>query len=130
VIIGGIFRLYCTSTLGKFWSFELSIRKEHRLVTSGPYSVVRHPSYTAYILQYVGIMVMYGSQGSWMRESGILQVPFVKVPAAICLFLITAGAWASIRRPPVEDKMLQRAFGKEWEEWAKKVKYRLLPGIY
>jgi protein-S-isoprenylcysteine O-methyltransferase Ste14 len=130
VAIGGMVRLYCSSTLGESRSFALSIRKEHRLVTSGPYSVVRHPSYTAYILQYVGMVVMYGSQGSWMRESGVMQVPFVKVSAAIYFFLVTAAAWAAIRRSPVEDKMLQRALGEEWEEWAKRVQYRLFPGIH
>ncbi|KAG2117162.1 uncharacterized protein F5147DRAFT_302956 [Suillus discolor] len=112
IAIGGALRLYCISTLGKFWSFHLSVRKEHRLVTSGPYSVVRHPSYTGVLFQGIGVAVMYGSQGSWMRQSGILQVPFIKV------------------RPAEEDRMLQRALGEEWENWAKKVKYRLIPGVY
>ena len=128
--IGGLFRLYCSLTLGKFWSFQLSVRKEHRLVTSGPYSVVRHPSYTGFIVQYVGIIVMYGSQGSWVRESGVLQVLFVKVLAAIYVFVWTVGTGVAVRRPPMEDKMLQRALGEEWEDWAKRVKYRLIPGIY
>ncbi|KAG1873188.1 hypothetical protein F4604DRAFT_2011999 [Suillus subluteus] len=108
VTVGGFFRLYCSSTLGKQWSFPLSIRKEHRLVTSGPYSIVRHPSYTGYLLQYVGIIAMY--------------VPVVKV---VAVFVGTV-----IHRPAVEDKMLQRVMGDEWMNWAKRVKYRLIPGIY
>ncbi|KAG1878800.1 hypothetical protein F4604DRAFT_574321 [Suillus subluteus] len=45
--MGGALRLYCISTLGKFWSFkDLSVRTVHRLVTRGPYSVVLHRSYT------------------------------------------------------------------------------------
>ncbi|KAG1732670.1 uncharacterized protein EDB91DRAFT_1205944 [Suillus paluster] len=130
VTIGGVLRLYCISTLGKFWSFQLSIRNKHRLVTSGPYSVVRHPSYTGLLLQYIGIIIMYGNQGSWMRQSGILQVPSIEALAAISFFLCTVGAWASISRPSVEDEMLQRALGEEWETWARRVRYRLLPGIY
>ncbi|KAG1733692.1 hypothetical protein EDB19DRAFT_1911408 [Suillus lakei] len=131
VVIGGLLRLYCMSTLGKFWSFHLSVRKEHRLLTSGPYSVVRHPSYTGLLLQSAGIAVMYGSQGSWMRQSGILQVPIIKVLAVISFFVfITVATCVSISRPAVEDKMLQRALGEEWESWAKKVKYRLIPGVY
>ncbi|KAG2094021.1 uncharacterized protein F5147DRAFT_820735 [Suillus discolor] len=105
IALGGALRLYCMSTLGKFWSFNLSVRKEHRLVTSGPYSVVRHPSYTGLLLQSAGMAVAYGSQGSWMRQSGIF-------------------------RPALEDQMLQRALGEEWENWAKEVRYRLVPGIY
>ncbi|KAG2031139.1 hypothetical protein BDR03DRAFT_1016388 [Suillus americanus] len=131
VAIGGVLRLYCMSTLGKFWSFHLSVRKEHRLVTSGPYSVVRHPSYTGLLLQSVGIAFMYGSQESWMRQSGILQLPFVKVFAMTGFFLfITSAAWVSINRPAEEDQMLQRALGAEWENWAEKVRYRLIPGVY
>jgi protein-S-isoprenylcysteine O-methyltransferase Ste14 len=73
---------------------------------------------------------MYGSQGSWMRESGILQMPFVEVLATIYFLLYTAGTSAIFYRIPLEDKMLQHAFGEEWESWVKSVKYRLLPGVY
>ncbi|KAG2131644.1 hypothetical protein DEU56DRAFT_740035 [Suillus clintonianus] len=127
---GGVIRLYCIWTLGKLWSFQLSVRKEHSLMTSGPYSIVRHPSYTGCLLQYVGVIVMYGSPGSWMWQSGILQVPFTRVIAAISFILFTVCAWVAITRPAVEDKMLQRALGEEWANWAKKVNYRLLPGVY
>ncbi|KAG1733690.1 hypothetical protein EDB19DRAFT_1729945, partial [Suillus lakei] len=130
VIAGGMFRRYCVLTLGKCWSWPLSIRKEHRLVTDGPYSVVRHPSYTGYLLQYIGVIVMYGDQGSWLRQSGFLQVPYVKVLAAAGFYAFTVGACLAASRPPIEDKMLQRALGKDWDDWAKRVKYRLIPGIY
>jgi len=131
IAIGGALRFYCISTLGKFWSFHLSVRKEHRLVTSGPYSVVRHPSYTGLLLQVTGAAIMNGSQGSWMRQSGILQVPFIKVLAMVFFFgSVTLGTWISLSRPAVEDRMLQLALGEEWENWAKKVRYRLVPGVY
>ncbi|OAX37002.1 hypothetical protein K503DRAFT_771940 [Rhizopogon vinicolor AM-OR11-026] len=130
VAIAGAVRHYCALTLGKFWSFELSVRREHRLVTSGPYSVVRHPSYAAYLLQYAGLVVMYWSQGSWLRESGILQMPFARVLAAMCFFMFTAGVSTGVRRVPMEDRILHGALGEEWENWAKRVKYRLIPGVY
>ncbi|KAG1733687.1 hypothetical protein EDB19DRAFT_1729932 [Suillus lakei] len=129
-IIGGVFRHYCVLALGKRWSWPISLRKDHRLVTHGPYSFVRHPSYTGFIIQYIGLIVMYGHKGSWLRESGFLQVPFVKVIAAAGFYAFSLGTVISIVRPAVEDKMLQRALGKEWEDWAKRVKYRLLPGVY
>ncbi|KAG1855325.1 hypothetical protein DFJ58DRAFT_727520 [Suillus subalutaceus] len=88
------------------------------------------PSYTGFLLQYVGIVITHGSQRSWMRQSGILEVPYMKVLAAIVFFLLTTGALGAINRPSVEDKMMQRALGEDWENWAKKVKYRLLPGVY
>lgn len=73
---------------------------------------------------------MYMSKGSWMRESGALQVPVVKVLAGSCFFLLTAFVGALLKRPAVEDRMLQRVMGDEWMDWAKRVKYRLIPGIY
>ncbi|KAG2117172.1 Isoprenylcysteine carboxyl methyltransferase family-domain-containing protein [Suillus discolor] len=130
IVIGGMLRFYCMSTLGKFWSFQLSIRKEHKLVTNGPYSVVRHPSYTGCLLQSVGIIVMYGSPGSWMWQSGILQVPFMTALAVVGCLIYTLAVWVCINRPAIEDKIMQRAMGEEWENWAEKVKYRLLPGVY
>ncbi|KAG1795196.1 uncharacterized protein HD556DRAFT_1431832 [Suillus plorans] len=130
VTVGGISRRYCMLTLGKFWSFPLSVRKEHRIVTSGPYSIVRHPSYTSYLAQYVGIVITHGSEWSWMRQSGILQLPYMKVSVAIVFLVFTACIPIGINRSSVEDKMLQRALGEDWENWAKKVKYKLIPGIY
>jgi len=128
--VGGLLRLYCSLTLGKFWSFQLSVRKGHRLVTRGPYSVVRHPSYAAYLIQFVGLIAVSGSQGSWIRESGVLHMRFAKVLAAIYFFLFTLGVFTGIRRVPLEDEMLHNALGEEWESWAKEVKYRLVPGVY
>ncbi|KAG2124621.1 hypothetical protein DEU56DRAFT_594128 [Suillus clintonianus] len=129
-IIGGVIRRHCVVTLGKHWSWPISVRKDHTLVTNGPYSFVRHPSYTGFILQYIGLVVMYGHRESWLRQSGFLQVPFVKVITATGFYAFTLGTFICIIRPAVEDKMLRSALGKEWEDWAKRVKYRLLPGVY
>ncbi|KAG2107444.1 uncharacterized protein F5147DRAFT_697322 [Suillus discolor] len=130
VTAGGVLRRYCMSTLGKFWSFRLSVKDEHRIVTNGPYSIVRHPSYTGVLLQYVGLVIMHGSERSWMRQSGILRLPYMKGLAMVILCTLTIGTLTVIKRCSVEDKVLQRATGEDWANWAKKVKYRLLPGVY
>ncbi|KAG2151108.1 uncharacterized protein EDB93DRAFT_1103319 [Suillus bovinus] len=130
IAIGGALRFYCIMTLGKLWSFQLSIRKEHKLVTSGPYSVVRHPSYTGLLIQAAGVIITYGSPGSWMWRSRILQVPFMTALTVVGFIMYTISAWVAISRSVVEDKMMQRAMGQDWENWAKVVKYRLFPGVY
>ncbi|KAG2063516.1 hypothetical protein BDR04DRAFT_1062715, partial [Suillus decipiens] len=130
VMVGGMLRLYCILTLRKFWSFQLSIRKEHRIVTNGPYSIVRHPSYADFLLQYIGILITHGSERSWMRQSGIIQLLYMKVLLATVFLVLTSGVLMTFDRSSSEDKMLQRAMGEDWENWAKKVKYRLLPGVY
>lgn len=40
--------------LGRNWSISLEIREEHKLVTRGVYSLIRHPMYTAFLLMAVG----------------------------------------------------------------------------
>jgi len=40
------------------------------------------------------------------------------------------GALTSIKRTVVEDGMLKKQFGNEWDEWAERVKYRVVPGVF
>src|SRR6266511_1437639 len=40
---GGYIRWSCYRALGRLFTFEMSIRDEHELVTQGPYAWVRHP---------------------------------------------------------------------------------------
>ena len=59
--VGGYIRYSCYRTLGKLFTFEMSIRDEHRLITHGPYRVVRHPAYTGVILTIIGIICWHSS---------------------------------------------------------------------
>jgi len=128
--VGSMLRIACYRELGRHFTFELSIRDDHKLVTSGPYSVVRHPSYTCVFISIVGLSVCYWSPGSWLRECGWVGRPLGKA---------IAGAWVSVMvfcttfaatRTYKEDALLRQHFGKEWDEWAKRVPYRLIPGIF
>jgi hypothetical protein len=55
--LGGYIRYRCYKEMGTMFTFEMSIRREHRLVTSGPYSVVRHPGYTGILCTVAGIIL-------------------------------------------------------------------------
>jgi len=58
VIISSIFLLlwiYSQQILAKNWSANLRIQKDHTLVTSGPYRVMRHPIYTSMIFWSIGL---------------------------------------------------------------------------
>ncbi|KAG0695636.1 hypothetical protein DFH29DRAFT_1083284 [Suillus ampliporus] len=129
-VMSGYIRWECYRTLGRFFTYELSIRDGHKLVTSGPYSVVRHPSYVGIVLSLIGACAMYGTPGSWLRESGILGLPFVSGVAKVWAALMVAAVVCLAIRIPSEDKMMAQSIGKEWEEWAQRVRYRLIPGIY
>ncbi|KAF8199022.1 hypothetical protein BJ912DRAFT_1030037 [Pholiota molesta] len=131
VSIGALIRFLSYRALGQFFRFEPSMQKNHQLVKTGPYSLVRHPGYTGATLAVLGSLLWAGAPGSWVRESGLLG----NIPATI-LFAIWVVRFnivipfILIPRIPIEDAQLRKRFGKEWDEWAKKVPYALIPGVY
>ncbi|KAF9242056.1 hypothetical protein BU15DRAFT_72987 [Melanogaster broomeanus] len=130
VISAGLLRRYCYRALGRFFTFDLSVHKDHRLVTGGPYSVVRHPSYTGTLLLTAGVFLMQGHPDSWMRTSGILDFTPFRVVVIGCGCIMLAAAPTLFGRAAHEDKMMRNLFGEEWDRWANVVRYRMLPGIY
>ncbi|TFK45848.1 ICMT-domain-containing protein [Heliocybe sulcata] len=129
-VAGSYVRYRCFKTLGKYFTFELSIRKEHRLVTSGPYSYVRHPAYTGGMIAGLGTSVCFLGEGSWLRECGWLHTFIGKTVVGAFLFPVILGSLIAVRRTIVEDRTLQREFGVQWDEWAARVPYRLIPYVF
>ncbi|OBZ69403.1 hypothetical protein A0H81_10657 [Grifola frondosa] len=64
-------RVTCYRYLGHFFTFELALRADHRLVTSGSYSIVRHSSYSAVLVVAVGIVMLHLSPGSCWDAFGV-----------------------------------------------------------
>ena len=85
--IGSMLVLWATWDLRHAFSFEPQARE---LVTSGPYEIVRHPIYSAYVLQYVSLL--------FLRPSG----GFALIVIAWCLLLFV--------RIRLEEKVLTAAF--------------------
>jgi len=130
VVVGAWLREKCYRALGPLFTIELAIRKDHKLVTTGPYGVVRHPSYAGILAVQAGLVCWFCSPGSWLRESGVLESTvgsgFVYVSGLILGFIIMFG----VSRMGREEKELRKAFGGEWDAWARRVPYRLVPGLY
>ncbi|KII86593.1 hypothetical protein PLICRDRAFT_55516 [Plicaturopsis crispa FD-325 SS-3] len=129
-LAGGLIRFLCYRTLGRFFTFELSIRSNHRLVKSGPYSLVRHPGYTGTIFTLSGALCCHGTSGSWIRECGILETTAGQIVASVWVVAVLSIMGSLFLRMPKEDEMLKKEFGKEWEQWRRDVRYRLIPGVY
>ncbi|NTW71755.1 MAG: isoprenylcysteine carboxylmethyltransferase family protein, partial [Eubacteriaceae bacterium] len=91
-VIGVFIWLYSQGILGRYWSPQLQIQSEHKLVTSGPYIWVRHPIYAGSIIWAWGLALFTSN------------TIFFLVAA-----LITIGANL---RALKEEKMLIRHFGK------------------
>ncbi|KIL59872.1 hypothetical protein M378DRAFT_187882 [Amanita muscaria Koide BX008] len=127
VTAGAFIRLRCYKALGSLFTFELTIRDDHKLVKHGPYSVVRHPSYSGGYLSAVGSLFWYFTPGS------LLVYPTTWASRSFAIFffiLFLLGASVLWLRANEEDRLLRQRFGVEWEDWARKVPYKLVPYIY
>ena len=130
VVAGTVVRWKCYQTMGSQFTSELVIQKNHKLITTGPYRFVRHPSYTGGVVVEAGALCWVYGRGSWVRESGVLDTKTGSVFFyAFALFVGTASAIA-VGRMGTEDKELKRVFGEKWDKWARRVPYRLVPGVY
>jgi len=93
--------------------FEQTVRiqeeRGHKMITTGPYKIVRHPGYLAGVLWILTVPLIIGSVLAF-------------VPAGIYVLL-------TIIRTSLEDRTLNRELSG-YSEYAKKVKYRLFPGIW
>lgn len=128
-LVGGIMRIFCYRALGRHFTFELSIRKNHKLVTDGPYSIVRHPSYTALIMVTIGTLLCLTGTGSWLAESGIMGT---LVGRLLVIVWAAEVAWIPIvmvLRVGTEDEILRKEFKDEWLVWSQRTPYKLIPGV-
>ncbi|HTV31726.1 MAG TPA: isoprenylcysteine carboxylmethyltransferase family protein [Methylocella sp.] len=106
---GGILRLWPVFLLGSRFSGLVAIQPGHRLVTTGIYSIIRHPSYLGALITSLGWALAFRS------GVGIL-LTLLLIPPLV----------ARIR---AEEKLLMSHFGAEYEAYRARTS-RLLPGVY
>jgi protein-S-isoprenylcysteine O-methyltransferase Ste14 len=69
-------------------------------------------------------------QGSYARECGALNSHIGRGAALIHVSLAMTIISGLLARMSKEDDALRKTFGKQWEEWAKRVPYKLIPWVY
>lgn len=109
-ILGLAFRMYAIWRLGRFFTVNVAIAADHQLVDSGPYRLIRHPSYTGALLAFFGITL---TMGNW------LSLPVVMLP----IFAVF------IYRMTVEERALTAGLGDSYRAYIARTK-RLVPFIY
>ncbi|CAL1703650.1 unnamed protein product [Somion occarium] len=130
VFTGSFLRLWCYRHLGKQFTFELSLRKDDKLVTTGPYSLVRHPSYLGSIFSITGMLLCQMGAGSWWKEGGIVGTKFGTVYDVVLFVLVAIFELSLVRRTEKEDTVLRKEFRTQWEAWARTTPFKLVPGVY
>ncbi|KAI0670384.1 hypothetical protein C8Q78DRAFT_991972 [Trametes maxima] len=129
-VSGGLIRIACHRTLGKFFTWQMSVQDDHKLITTGPYAVVRHPSYSGWLLLVAGNVLALLSPGSYYTEAKLLDSTSGRVAAGTVVGYLTFITYVLCSRIRKEDEVLCREFGSEWQAWAKKTPYKLIPFIY
>jgi protein-S-isoprenylcysteine O-methyltransferase Ste14 len=88
---------------------RIQMDRDHTVATGGPYRYVRHPGYTAYSVFSFGASLALGSL-------------WALVPAGLVACLLVV-------RTALEDRTLQEELAG-YRDYARRVHYRLLPGIW
>ena len=101
LLCGSLFFIYVLVYLRRGFFGETSPKLGY-LITKGPYRFCRHPQYLSFIVLIFGFDLIFGS------AIGILFTLFISIPSVIY-------------RAKVEDELLKKEFGEEWENYAKKV---------
>ena len=110
LIAGLLLRWWSIATLGRLFTIDVAIRAGHRLIESGPYRYVRHPSYSAVLLAYLGIALCLGNAAS--------------------LLVIMLGSTALLlNRIRVEEMALLAGFGEQYRDYMSRTR-RLIPALY
>ena len=110
LVAGVCVRWSAIRALGKFFTGVVLIREDHRLLRSGLYKHVRHPSYTGGLVAHLGLGLSFAN---WFSLA-FSTVPFVL---------------AASYRIRVEERALREAFGAEYDAYARETK-RLVPKVF
>lgn len=95
--IGVVLWIYSQAMLDKYWSPQLQVQNEHKIITSGPYRVIRHPIYTSMFIWVIGLAIFTANIGF-----------------ALIALLTIIGL---ILRVPKEEKMMIEHFGDEYKKY-------------
>jgi len=123
-----VLRIQAYQTLGKDFTFELA--KPTKLVKTGIYAWVQHPSYLPLIVLLTINMALFvqpdGALGCFLPLKLIEFGSHFKW-VNLAAYLAFSGLLFSARVKD-EEEMLRQTFGKEWEEWHARTA-RFIPGV-
>ena len=103
VVSGLILRIWAVLTLGRYFTWFITVYEDHRVIRSGPFRLVRHPAYCgAWILFVASLVFLHAWVGA----------------AASFIFQL----YAYVRRIHYEEAMMVEKLGDSYKSYATEVK--------
>lgn len=109
LLLGSLLRRLCWKTLGQYFTGNVTASADQRVIDSGPYRLIRHPSYSGGILMNVGTGL---AMGNWISV------------AVMAMLQVVAYAY----RISVEERALASTIGEPYVQYMARTK-RLVPWI-
>jgi protein-S-isoprenylcysteine O-methyltransferase len=109
-VFGLLLRWYAIRYLGRYFTVNVAIAADHRVIDTGPYRYVRHPAYSGSLLEFLGLGITFGN---W------LSLALLLLPVLL----------AFAHRIGIEERALSQALGDAYVRYMARTK-RLIPGIY
>ena len=108
-IAGLGFSAWARLHLGKYWSSMVMIKAGHRIISSGPYRIVRNPMYTGLFIAFAGAAIAIG-----------------ELLAFVALVIGIGSIWVKIK---AEEEILLEKFGEEYLRYKRDVRAAIIPWI-
>ena len=105
--VGAAFSIVARLYLGQNWSATATIKQDHELIRTGPYSLVRHPIYTGTLVAAIGSAIAFGE----LRD--LLALP-----------VFVVGFWLKARS---EECLLMSNFGDRYASYRREVRGAIIP---
>ena len=100
-VAGIAFAIWARMWIVDNWSSDVTLKRDHELIVTGPYALVRHPIYTGILLALLGTAL---AVGEWRALLGVA---------------IAAGAYW--RKLTIEEAVMRRQFGEAYARYAARV---------
>ena len=108
--VGLIIRWIAILTLRRYFTVNVAIAGDHKIIDSGLYGYIRHPAYLGSLISFLGLGMTFAN---WLS----ILVIFIPITAAF------------LYRINIEEAALQAAFREKYSDYSTRTS-RLLPGIY
>jgi len=108
-LLGIFFMVWARLFIGRNWSSWVTVKQDHRLICTGPYSIVRHPIYSGMLLGLFGTAIVTGE----LR----------------CLIGLALAVIGLRQKSLIEEHFMTEQFGAEYDGYKRDVK-ALIPFVW